>query len=180
MPIKSMAQMRAMYAAAEGRGESDIPKSVAKKFIKETPKKAMKDFGKVMQWTNRWRDEGWNKTLLTYTFANGSTIEFFSAVQEAKLRGARRQVLYINSFFRSFKLNLRVGGAANSQHMKGEAIDIDTRSRDENRILYEWMRDNLKYDQLIWEYGNDDGPDWIHVSFTKNNRQQTIKILKKF
>ena len=64
--------------------------------------------------------------------------------------------------------------------MKGEAIDIDTRSRDENRILYEWMRDNLKYDQLIWEYGNDDGPDWIHVSFTKNNRQQTIKILKKF
>ena len=43
MPIKSMAQMRAMYAAAEGRGESDIPKSVAKKFIKETPKKAMKD-----------------------------------------------------------------------------------------------------------------------------------------
>ena len=57
---------------------------------------AMKDFGKVMQWTNRWRDEGWNKTLLTYTFANGSTIEFFSADQEAKLRGARRQVLYIN------------------------------------------------------------------------------------
>ncbi len=55
-----------------------------------------KDFGKVMQWTNRWRDEGWNKTLLTYTFANGSTIEFFSADQEAKLRGARRQVLYIN------------------------------------------------------------------------------------
>ena len=88
--------------------------------------------------------------------------------------------IYINSFFRSFKLNLRVGGAANSQHMKGEAIDIDTRSRDENRILYEWMRDNLKYDQLIWEYGNDDGPDWIHVSYTKNNRQQTIKILKKF
>jgi phage terminase large subunit len=49
-----------------------------------------------MQWTNRWRIEGWNKTLLTYTFANGSFIEFFSADQEAKLRGARRQVLYIN------------------------------------------------------------------------------------
>ncbi len=43
MPIKSMSQMRAMYAAAEGRGESDIPKKVAKKFIKETSKKAMKD-----------------------------------------------------------------------------------------------------------------------------------------
>lgn len=43
MPIKSMAQLRAMFAAAEGRVESDIPKSVAKKFIKETPKKSMKD-----------------------------------------------------------------------------------------------------------------------------------------
>lgn len=43
MPVKSMAQLRAMYAAAEGRGESDIPKKVAKKFIKETPKGAMKD-----------------------------------------------------------------------------------------------------------------------------------------
>lgn len=43
MPIKSMAQLRLMFAAAEGRGESDIPKSVAKKFIRETPKGRMKD-----------------------------------------------------------------------------------------------------------------------------------------
>lgn len=43
MPIKSMSQLRAMYAAAEGRGESDIPKKVAKKFIKETPKGSIKD-----------------------------------------------------------------------------------------------------------------------------------------
>jgi len=70
--------------------------SVVSESIPHLRRGAMKDFGKVMQWTNRWRDEGWNKTLLTYTFANGSTIEFFSADQEAKLRGARRQVLYIN------------------------------------------------------------------------------------
>ena len=70
--------------------------SVVSESIPHLRRGAMKDFVKVMQWTNRWRDEGWNKTLLTYTFANGSTIEFFSADQEAKLRGARRQVLYIN------------------------------------------------------------------------------------
>ena len=70
--------------------------SVVSESIPHLRRGAMKDFIKVMQWTNRWRDEGWNKTLLTYTFANGSTIEFFSADQEAKLRGARRQVLYIN------------------------------------------------------------------------------------
>ena len=70
--------------------------SVVSESIPHLRRGAMKDFGKVMQWTNRWRDEGWNKTLLTYTFANGSTIEFFSADQEAKLRGARRHVLYIN------------------------------------------------------------------------------------
>jgi phage terminase large subunit len=70
--------------------------SVVSESIPHLRRGAMKDFGKVMQWTNRWRDEGWNKTLLTYTFVNGSTIEFFSADQEAKLRGARRQVLYIN------------------------------------------------------------------------------------
>jgi phage terminase large subunit len=49
-----------------------------------------------MQWTHRWVPDRWNKTLLQYNFANGSTIEFFSADSEARLRGARRQVLYIN------------------------------------------------------------------------------------
>lgn len=49
-----------------------------------------------MDWTGRYIDTNWNKTLLTYTFANGSFIEFFSADQEAKLRGARRHILYIN------------------------------------------------------------------------------------
>ena len=70
--------------------------SVVSESIPHLRRGAIKDFVKVMQWTNRWRIEGWNKTLLTYTFANGSFIEFFSADQEAKLRGARRQVLYIN------------------------------------------------------------------------------------
>jgi hypothetical protein len=87
--------------------------------------------------------------------------------------------IQINSFYRSFKLNLQVGGAVNSQHMKGEAIDIDTKDNAENARLYEWMRTNLIFDQLIWEYGNINGPDWIHVSYKQTgNRQQYFKIIK--
>ena len=70
--------------------------SVVSESIPHLRRGAIKDFAKIMQMTNRWRDEGWNKTLLTYHFANGSYIEFFSADQEARLRGARRHVLYMN------------------------------------------------------------------------------------
>jgi phage terminase large subunit len=70
--------------------------SVVSESIPHLRRGAIKDFAKVMQWTGRWVAERWNKTLLTYHFANGSIIEFFSADSEARLRGARRQVVYIN------------------------------------------------------------------------------------
>jgi len=70
--------------------------SVVSESIPHLRRGAIKDFAKVMQWTGRWVADRWNKTLLTYNFANGSVIEFFSADSEARLRGARRQVVYIN------------------------------------------------------------------------------------
>jgi phage terminase large subunit len=70
--------------------------SVVSETIPHLRRGAIKDFLKIMDWTGRYIDANWNKTLLTYTFANGSFIEFFSADQEAKLRGARRHILYIN------------------------------------------------------------------------------------
>jgi phage terminase large subunit len=70
--------------------------SVVSESIPHLRRGAIKDFAKVMQWTGRWVADRWNKTLLTYHFANGSVIEFFSADSEARLRGARRQVVYIN------------------------------------------------------------------------------------
>jgi phage terminase large subunit len=70
--------------------------SVVSESIPHLRRGAIKDFKKIMFETGRWRAEGWNSTLLTYRFSNGSFIEFFSADQEEKLRGARRQVLYIN------------------------------------------------------------------------------------
>jgi phage terminase large subunit len=70
--------------------------SVVSETIPHLRRGAMKDFLKLMVWTNRFNEAHWNKTLLTYTFANGSYIEFFSADQETKIRGARRDILYIN------------------------------------------------------------------------------------
>lgn len=79
----------------------------------------------------------------------------------------------INSFFRSEAVNKAVGGAKNSQHLKGEAIDISAGSKEENKKLFDWCKANLKYDQLINEYDYS----WVHISFTQGgNRNQTLAI----
>lgn len=76
------------------RSRTDI--SVVSETIPHLRRGAIRDFIKVMEATGRWRNDGWNKSLLTYTFTNGSVMEFFSADQDARLRGARRNILYIN------------------------------------------------------------------------------------
>ena len=70
--------------------------SVVAESIPHLRRGAIKDFIKIMKWTNRWIPEHWNKSFLRYSFSNGSYMEFFSADQDDKLRGARRDVLYIN------------------------------------------------------------------------------------
>jgi phage terminase large subunit len=70
--------------------------SVVSESVPHLRRGAMKDFLKVMNITGRYNDGAWNRSLLTYTFGNGSYIEFFSADQEARLRGARRHILYVN------------------------------------------------------------------------------------
>jgi phage terminase large subunit len=89
--------------------------SVVSETIPHLRRGAIKDFLKVMDWTGRFVDSNWNRTLLTYKFANGSYIEFFSAEQESKLRGARRNILYINeanniSFEAYHQLAIRTSG----------------------------------------------------------------------
>ena len=70
--------------------------SVVSETVPHLRKGAIKDFLKIMKSTGRYVDSRWNRTLLTYTFFNGSYIEFFSADQEGKVRGPRRNVLYVN------------------------------------------------------------------------------------
>jgi phage terminase large subunit len=70
--------------------------SVVAESIPHLRRGALKDFLKILKWTNRFNDEQFNKSLLTYNFKNGSVFEFFSADDSSKLRGARRDILYIN------------------------------------------------------------------------------------
>jgi zinc D-Ala-D-Ala carboxypeptidase len=82
-----------------------------------------------------------------------------------------------SSGYRCPKLNKVVKGKPSSQHLKGEAVDIDL-GRDKNVLLLNWIKDNLKFDQLINEYPDEKGrPSWVHVSLKKSqNRGQVITI----
>ena len=87
----------------------------------------------------------------------------------------------INSFFRSAKLNTAIGGSKTSQHCKGQAMDIDdTFGRMTNAEMYHWIKENLDFDQMIWEFGNDDEPNWIHVSYVsaEENRNRCLRAYK--
>ena len=92
------------------------------------------------------------------------------------LREWYKKPIIVNSFFRSETVNRIVGGSKTSQHCKGEAIDLTAYDKTENRNLFFHVLRELDYDQLIWEKGNTDYPNWIHVSFRLNgkNRKQVI------
>ncbi len=88
----------------------------------------------------------------------------------------------INSFYRSPKLNKAIGGSSKSQHCHGQAIDIDdTFGRMSNAEMYEFIKENLDFDQMIWEFGNDSNPNWVHVSYVspQQNRNRCLKAYKE-
>jgi len=87
----------------------------------------------------------------------------------------------INSFYRGPELNKAIGGSANSQHCKGQAIDIDdVYGYMSNAEMYEYIKKNLSFDQMIWEFGNSDNPDWVHVSYVNEeaNRNRCLLAYK--
>ena len=87
----------------------------------------------------------------------------------------------INSFFRSPELNTAIGGSTTSQHCKGQAMDIDdTFKHKTNAEMFEWIRYNLPYDQIIWEFGDEYNPAWIHVSYVSKlkNRSRALVAYK--
>lgn len=84
----------------------------------------------------------------------------------------------ISSFYRSPELNRAVGGAKQSQHMKGEAIDISG-MKVTNAELFRVACQLEQFDQIIWEFGTLTEPDWIHISFKKDgNRKQILRATK--
>ncbi len=87
----------------------------------------------------------------------------------------------INSFYRGPELNKAIGGSANSQHCKGQAMDIDdVYGYMSNADMYEYIKNNLSFDQMIWEFGNSDNPDWVHVSYVNEeaNRNRCLLAYK--
>tara|TARA_S200002703_G_scaffold3696_1_gene5221 strand:- start:7006 stop:7464 length:459 start_codon:yes stop_codon:yes gene_type:complete len=87
----------------------------------------------------------------------------------------------INSFFRCEDLNKAIGGSSRSQHCEGRAIDIDdTFGHKTNAEMFQYIKENLSFDQLIWEFGDDKNPNWVHVSYVSEdgNRKRCLKAYK--
>ena len=89
--------------------------------------------------------------------------------------------IYISSFFRSEALNTAIRGSASSTHKKGEAMDLDADvyGKITNAQIFHYIKDNLEFDQLIWEFGTEDNPAWVHCSLSKrNNRKQILRAYR--
>lgn len=87
----------------------------------------------------------------------------------------------VSSGYRSPELNKAIGGSKTSQHCKGEAIDIDNDAREypTNADIFWYIYDHLEFDQMIWEFGDDKNPSWVHVSYkSEGNRKQVLKASK--
>ena len=99
-----------------------------------------------------------------------------------KIRAHFGVPIHISSGYRSKELNDAIGGSQTSQHSKGQAIDIDmdgSSSGVTNADVYNFIKDNLEFDQLIWEFGTDKNPDWVHVSYVNGpNRKQKLKAVR--
>ena len=98
------------------------------------------------------------------------------------LRKAVDAPIKINSFFRSEELNKAIGGSSKSQHCQGRAIDIDdVYGNVSNAFMFYYIKDNLDFDQLIWEFGTEHNPDWVHVSYVDadTNRKRCLKAIRE-
>tara|TARA_R100001509_G_scaffold58603_1_gene32331 strand:+ start:37 stop:492 length:456 start_codon:yes stop_codon:yes gene_type:complete len=88
----------------------------------------------------------------------------------------------INSFYRSPELNKAIGGSTKSQHCNGQAIDIDdTFGKATNAEMFEFIKQHLNFDQIIWEFGDDKNPNWVHISYVSEdkNRNRCLKAYKE-
>jgi hypothetical protein len=89
--------------------------------------------------------------------------------------------IFLSSGYRSKALNSAVpGSSSTSQHCSGEALDLDQDGKSTgitNKMIFEYIKNNLNFDQLIWEFGTDSNPDWVHVSWESTGKQRKM-ILK--
>lgn len=97
------------------------------------------------------------------------------------IRNFFQRDIHLSSGYRSEELNAFIKGSASSQHCTGEALDIDMDGTEvTNKEVFDYIKDNLEFDQLIWEFGTNDNPDWVHVSYKASGKQrkQVLKAIK--
>lgn len=97
------------------------------------------------------------------------------------LRDAIGVPIAVTSGFRSAKVNKAVGGSPTSSHTKGEALDLDAHVHGgtTNKAIFDYIRKNLIFDQIIWEFGTEDEPAWVHVSYrVTGNRKQVVRATR--
>jgi hypothetical protein len=98
------------------------------------------------------------------------------------LREAFGCPIYVSSGYRSGELNTAIGGSSRSQHVEGRALDLDADVYGgcTNSQVFNWIKENVDFDQLIWEFGDDDNPDWVHVSYVYDgiNRKRCLKACR--
>ena len=99
-----------------------------------------------------------------------------------KIREHFDRPILISSGYRSIDLNKIIKGSKTSQHSTGEAIDIDMDGTAiANKQVFDFIKQHLEFDQLIWEFGTASNPDWVHVSFesTGKQRKQVLRAIKQ-
>jgi hypothetical protein len=91
--------------------------------------------------------------------------------------------IFISSGYRSAALNKAIGGSSTSDHNLGKALDLDQDGHGNgvtNMDVFNYIKNNLEFDQLIYEFGTDKNPDWVHVGYRKGaNRKQVLKAVRE-
>jgi phage terminase large subunit len=164
----SAAKTYGILAVLIGRASAvhGLEVSVVAESIPHLRRGALKDFIKLMKWMNKWNENQFNKSLLTYQFLNGSTFEFFSADDSSKLRGARRDVLYINECnnvtFESYnELAIRTK----------KAIYLDFNPANEFWVHTE-LKDEPDADFIILTYKDNEALDKSIIDQIEKNREK--------
>ena len=126
-----------------------------------------------------------SNTAIKYGINNNPTEEHLKNLQFLAVNGFQvirdyfGKPIFVSSGYRSEALNERIGGSKTSQHSTGQALDLDTDVYGgiTNGELFDFIRSELDFDQLIWEFGNNSNPDWVHFSMRSDgkNRGQILR-----
>ena len=144
----------------------------------------MEQISKHLSFDECTRSETANKMGIVNNNPNLSVIENMKALAEnvfEPLRAHFKVPIHVSSVFRSMNLNQAIKGSITSQHCSGQAMDIDNgdKGKPSNKEIFDYIKKNIKFDQLIWEFGTKENPSWVHVSYSnQKNRGQILKAKK--